>query len=370
MKDNAMMMKYTEVSDEVQRLIDRGLKTPNLKVKMIPHDKIIVTSGKHQVRSMNVGIDETLTYQIENMGLMNPVVLMPYGDTGKYIPVSGHTRIKSVMQIVKNTTSIARTWGFEHAIPAFVYDEEITDELEFNAVANVLNDHQKSNPLTRRDLVNSLINFMQDGKFNDDAGNVDADKPLKYLYSMQLSNFTKGELSGMVEKAMNRVLKDVRLTDFVDGSVKTYVNKQKENGRLFPHFDISTNKTSEHYIEKDDGVLANFIRGIKPGHQQWVIEHLASFATYVRKLAVNDIVASERIIYWHVTDIIEGSVEMTAHETLIETRKSIVKMTRDLMLILEEQYRPTKIAFVPQFQKKVDEKGNEVMGEEVTYYEV
>lgn len=362
-------MMSVKMTNEIQRLQERNMPVPVMEVRHIPYENIVVTSGKHQVRRMNIDEDKTLTYQIENMGLLNPIVLMPYGNTGKYVPVSGHTRFKSCKSIRDNQLTVAERWGYDAGVPAYVYEEEITDLKTFVAVAEVLNDHQQATPVRRADLVDNIIALYNNGEFVKD-GAFDYVEGRNFLYSMRLTNFSNRELGGIIDTVVNTLNKNSRLENFEEGSIRTYDNKKHLNARLFSKFGISDNMQHDHYVETEDGVVANSIRGIGPSNSLWVTEQLSSFADYQMDLEDHGITPDERVLYWHVTDIVDCGDDLTALECLTKTRMKLLNTARKKARAFMPEYRPTKIAFIPQFQVSVDADGNEVFGEEVTYYEM
>ena len=358
------------MTKEIQRLQERNLPAPSMNVRHVPYEDIVVTSGKHQVRRMNIDEDKTLTYQIENMGLLEPIVLMPYGNTGKYVPASGHTRFKSCKTIRDTQLTVAERWALDAGMPAYVYDEEITDLKTFIAVAEVLNDHQQATPVRRADLVDNLIGLFNNGEFVDENGSFDVIEGRNFLYSMQLTNFSNRELGGIIETVVNTLTKSARLENFEEGAIVTYQNKKHLNGRLFSKFGISDNMQHDHYVEAEDGIVANSVRGIGPSNSLWVTEQLSSFADYQMDLEDHGIAPDERILYWHVTDIIDCGDDLTAVECLEKTRMKLLNTARKKARAFMPEYRPTKIAFIPQFQVSIDVEGNEVFGEQVKYYEM
>lgn len=364
------MMKVSEtMTPEINRLVERGLRVPNLETKIVPYDDIVVTSGRHQVRRMNIAEDKILTSQIEKSGLLNPVVLMPFGDTGKFVPVSGHTRKKSCKSIADESPTTAKKHDLYDGIPAFVYDEEITDILEFKAIANVLNDHPQSNAHEKADIVEQVLGLHAEGFFQSETGVIDHEAAKAYLQSMDLAGFSDRALGGIIQTVKSILTKSDRL-NFDEGTIQTFDNKKHLNGRLFQKFEISDNTSHDHYVETEDGVIANCIRGIGPSNSLWVTEQLASFADYQMDLQDHGIDTDERILYWHVTNIVDCDEEYTALECLQKTRIDLLNMARKKARVIQSDYRPTKIAFIPQFQVSIDDDGNEVYGEEVTYYEM
>lgn len=357
------------VSVEVQRLIDRGMPLPSLDVKTIPYDDIIVTSGKHQVRRMNISEDKILTHQIESQGLMNPIIVMPFGDTGKFVPMSGHTRHKSCKTIATESLTRAKELELDKGIPCYVYDEEITDIETFRILADILNDHPQSNPTDRADQVDGLLSLYGQGYFVKN-GKPDAQAMLMHLRKKKLAGFSDRALGGIIETVVNTIKKSSRLEDFAEGSIVTYENKKHLNGKLFAKFDISDNSNYDHFVENENGIVANSIRGIAPSNSLWVTEQLSSFADFQMDLEDHGIVPDERILYWHVRDIIDCGEDETALRCLNKTRMNLLNTARKKARAFMPDYRPTKIAFIPQFQISVDENGNEVFGEEVTYYEM
>ena len=356
---------------EIERLIKRDMPLPDLdNVKTIPYDDIIITSGKHQIRRMNIDVDPVLTSQIESLGLLNPIVVMPYGDTGKYIPMSGHTRVKSCKDISVNALTRALELGLAEGIPCYVYDKEITDLAEFKAIALVLNDHPKSNPSTKADLVDNLIALYNEGYYNDN-GKPDHKAMRDWVVQrVNLDTFSPRAISGVVETVVNTIKKSTRLDDFAEGTIVTYENKKHLNGKLFAKFDISDNSSYDHYVESEDGIVANCVRGIAPSNSLWVTEQLSSFADFQMDLEDHGITPDERILYWHVRDIIDCNEEETALQCLNRTRMNLLNTARKKARAFMPEYRPTKIAFIPQFQVEVDSEGNEIFGEEVSYYEM
>lgn len=357
------------MTPEINRLVERGMRTPNMVKVIIPYDKIVITSGKHQVRRINEAEDTTLTYQIENMGLKNPIVVMPLGDTGLFVPNSGHTRYKSCKEIVDSSPTTAKNHGFYDGMICYAYPEEITNMEEFFTIAQVLNDHEQANPMRRADLVDNIMTLFSAGSFKAADGSLDKNATLAFLKSMKLQNFSKRGLDGIIQTVMSTFAKENRLT-FTEGAIQTFSNKSRLNGRLFQKFNISKNASSDHYVSTKDGVVSNSIRGIQPFNSLWVSEHLAAFADYQLDLADHGVIATERVLYWHVTDIVESDPEDTALECLQKTRLNLLNIARKKMRVIIPEYRPTKIAFIPQFQLEVDSNGNEVYGEEVTYYAV
>ena len=364
------MMKVSEMmTPEINRLIERGMPVPNMEPKNVPYDKIIVTSGRHQVRRINLAEDKILTNQIEKSGLLNPIVLMPYGDTGKYVPLSGHTRQKSCKAISEQSPTTAIELQLHEGMPAFIYDEEITDILEFKAIANVLNDHPQANAHERADIVEQVLGLYAEGYFQSENGVIDHNAAVAYLKRQDLQGFSDRALGGIIQTVKSTLTKSDRL-NFDEGTIQTFDNKKHLNGRLFQKFSISDNTSHDHYVETEDGVIANCIRGIGPSNSLWVTEQLASFADYQMDLKDHGIDTDERILYWHVTNIVDCNEELTALECLQKTRKELLNMARKKARVIQSEYRPTKIAFIPQFQVSVDADGNEVFGEEVTYYEM
>ena len=200
------------------------------------------------------------------------------------------------------------------------------------------------------------------GEFRCDDMSVDHKDMLEYLMSKGLDNFSKKALSGVVQSVASTVQKTIRMEDFTEGSIKSFPNKKHLNGRLFQQFGISDNTSPDHYVETDDGITSFSIRGIKPSNSQWVGEQLSSFAAYIRELEDHNIVPDERILYWHVTDIIDCGDDCTAQECLNRTRRGLVSMANKMSRVYQSKYIPTKIGFIPQFQLDVDAQGNEVFG--------
>lgn len=356
------------MTPEINRLVKRGMSTPVMEKVIIPYDKIIITSGKHQIRRINRSEDEQLTSQIENSGLENPIVVMPLGDTGFYVPVSGHTRYKSCVAIINSSYTTAKKHGFHEGMVCYAYPEEITDMKEFKAIANVLNNHPKANTGDRVDLVDSILSLYAEGHFKTEDGSLDHEGAREWLEEQDL-DFSPHAKGGIVQTVANTLEKEDSL-NFTEGTIQTYSNKKNDNGRLFKKFNISDNQSADHYVETENGIVANSIRGVQPSNSLWVTHQLAAFGAYQLELDDRGITADERVLYWHLTGVNVYDPEDSALECLAKTRAEVVATVREKMRALMPAYRPTKIAFIPQFQTAVDADGNSTYGEDIEYHDV
>lgn len=349
-----------KLTAELTRVMERDLPMPSLLVENIPYDKIILDSGEHQVRNMNIVEDETLTYQIEAMGLLNPIVLMPYGNTGKYVPVSGHTRTKSCKIIARDQPAVAKKHGIYYGMPAFVYKREL-DKIEFSRVANVLNDHPKANTLSRADVIKQVYLMITEGiiRINSD-GVPDANQIRRELNAMKLSTFSSKQLAGIVNTVLARFEKENRLNDS-NGTIVTYDNKSTKVGDLLLHFNLSND--SEKYQYNSHYKVARVIHGLSADNSQWVGEHLVSFANHISELMEMGEEVKTKILYLHLTNVLKPHDGETAKETLDRSRKQVMQYIRKMKKLFAGVYMPDKVVFIPQYQLAVDATGKRVMGE-------
>jgi len=358
-------------SDEFKRLEERGLPLPSAQVVLLPYDEIDSNSGVSQVRSQydsdNV---ESLSYNIESKGLINPVFAVPNKHNNlKRMPSGAHRKDGCVL-VVKRSKTTAEKHGIDQGVPCYMYEQDaIPNKKTWYKIAQVLNDHEKNTPLNRQDLHNNILSmYRNDNEFVNDDGSYDADSALDWLLEMELNNFTERQCGNIAESISKTLEKESRLTQFTEGTIITHPNNNKMNGRLFKKLKISNNTNHEQVVTEDDRVVARTMRGIGPKSNQWISEHLSYFGDYLLDLEDDGIVTDERILYWHLRDVEKSDSNQTGEQCLDYTRERIVKAARKLARKTKDEYLPTMIAFIPQYRIESDDEGNVQYGEEIKYY--
>lgn len=363
-------------SDEFKRLEERLEKNeqsslPSDQVFLIPYDKINSNSGVAQVRSQYDSDDvESLSYNIESKGLINPAFAILNEKNDLFDLPSGNHRKDGCQMVIKRSLETAREHGIAEGLPCYVFKKgAIPNKKTWYKIGSILNDHEKNTPLNRQDLVDSILSmYRNDNEFVNDDGSYDSDSALDWLLEMKLNNFTNRQCSNIAESVTQKLEKESRLTQFTEGTIVTYPNNNKQNGKLFKKFKISNKTAHEQVMRKDDKVIAQTMRGIGPKNNQWITEHLAYFADYILDLEDDGIVTDERILYWHVKDVEKSDSNQTGEQCLDYTRERIVEIARKLSRKTKDEYVPTKIAFVPQYRIESDDEGNVQYGEEIKYY--
>lgn len=362
-------------SDEFKRLEERlensELPLPSSQVVLVPYDKINSNSGVAQVRSQydsdNV---ESLSYNIESKGLMNPVFAIPNEDNDSNDLLSGNHRKDGCVMVIKRSFKTAQNHGIAEGLPCYMFEKgAISDKKTWYKIAQILNDHEKNTPLNRQDLVDNILSmYRKDNEFVNDDGSYDSDGALDWLLEMKLNNFTDRQCSNIAESVTQKLEKESRLTQFTEGTIITHPNNNKMNGRLFKKLKISNSTEHEQVSKEDDRVVARTMRGIGPKSNQWISEHLSYFGDYLLDLEDDGIVTDDRILYWHLRDVEKSDSNQTGEQCLDYTRERIVERARKLARKTKDEYLPTMIAFIPQYRIESDDEGNVQYGEEIKYY--
>jgi hypothetical protein len=346
---------------ELTRVMQNGkLPMPSLAVEMIPYDKIFLESGEHQVRNINIVEDEILTQQIESMGLLNPIVLMPHGQL--YVPVSGHTRTKSCKAILANQPAIAKKHGFYDGMPAYVYKTTL-DKLEFSRIANILNDHPKANTLSREDVIKQVYLMISEGVIAIKPNGIpDLDQIKRELEFMKLTTFSSTQLAGIAKTILKNFEKESSYNRGTQGSFKLYDNKSKTNGKLLVNFEVSNETDYIQYNSYTKEALGIF--GTKSNNSQQAGEALIKFAFHLQNITNQKYEIKTQTMYLFLTDMVDSHIGETLKETLSRARKTTIEQFKKYAPILKE-FMPDKIIFIPQLQIETDEQGNEQFGEDI-----
>ena len=231
-------------SDEFKRLEERLKKNeqsslPSEQVVLIPYDKINSNSGVAQVRSQYDSDDvESLSYNIESKGLINPAFAILNKNNNLFDLPSGNHRKDGCQLVVKRSLETAQKHGIAEGLPCYVFKSDaIPNRKTWFKVGQILNDHEKNTPLKRQDLVDNILSmYRKDNEFVNDDGSYDADSALDWLLEMKLNNFTTRQCSNIAESVTQTLEKESRLTQFTEGTIVTYPNNNKQNGKLFKKF--------------------------------------------------------------------------------------------------------------------------------------
>lgn len=346
---------------ELNRVFHNGkLPMPSLLVEKIPYDKIVLNSGVHQVRNVNIVEDEILTQQIEAMGLLNPIVLMPLN--GNYVPVSGHTRTKSCLALKDNQPAVAKKHGFYDGMPAYVYKTTL-DKLEFSRIANILNDHPKANTLSREDVIKQVYLMISEGIIAIKPNGIpDLDQIKRELEFMKLTTFSSAQLAGIAKTILKNFEKESSYNRGTQGSFKVYDNKSKTNGKLLVKFEVSNETDYIQYNSYTKEALGIF--GTKSNNSQQAGEALIKFAFHLQNITNQKYEIKTQTMYLFLTDMVDSHIGETLKETLSRARKTTIEQFKKYAPILKE-FMPDKIIFIPQLQIETDEYGNEQFGEDI-----
>ena len=352
-----------KLTAELTRVMQNGkLPMPSLAVETIPYDKIFLDSGEHQVRNVNIVEDEILTQQIESMGLLNPIVLMPIGYNGKYVPVSGHTRTKSCKAIVDNQPAIAKKHGFYDGMPAYVYKTPL-DKLKFSRIANILNDHPKANTLSRDDIIKQVHLMISEGLIEIKSNGIpDPNQIKRELEFMQLTTFSPKQLSAIVNTILNNFKKESNYNRGALGSFKPYVNKAQTNGKLLVEFEVSNESDHIQYNSYKKEAIGIF--ATKANNNQQVAEAVLKFALHLQSIMNLKYEIKTKTMYLFLTDMVNSHNGETTKETLDRSRKTTIQQFKKVAPIFKE-FMPDQIIFIPQLQVAPDEYGNKQFGEDI-----
>jgi hypothetical protein len=368
-------------SEEFKRLERRKYLLPSTRVQMIPYDKLELTDAENQIREFSIGEDTEITSHIKSEGLHNPIFVAPHPTKkGYYIIYTGHTRPESCLAIIRDHELIAEKWGFDKAIPAYVYDKPVTDPLKLDKIKNVLNYSAKSNTTTDGDLKKSLLNLYYKHKcFTNEDGTFDTQAGSDHIVEMQVRQ--EQDAWTIARKASKEIKKHKHLrdlTDFEVGCIKQTANTNSKNSQLFKQFNLSTRTGYKHSIRTKQGLIVNLMCGVQPNDIAWVRERFGSIlreARSTKKKYPNDDIAEVNLCM-HITKPKKETEDATAKECLDAHRSKIFKMLKNDILpeYLNGQESldvgPITLKFVPQWQLSTDEDANEQFGEEVMEYAV
>lgn len=345
-----------DYSQELQRVKAKGYPMPSLNLVKIPYDLIELGDADAQIRVVNVNENKDLTNQIRAQGVISPPVLQPLRETGKFVPVSGHTRIKSCIAIKKDVFNEAKKYDFHDGVWAFVYDEVLSDP-NFEKIAFTLNDHPvavTNSPADVQKLIEKMIS----------AGRL---KPVIELIIDAIEDigvtFSFRQIKGIAEKVINNRAKN-SLSSYIQGAIQLYGKTRKD---LFNRFGVVTTASTQTSYNSAEKTIS-CARGLNM-NDSWtnmLTEHFNSLMDDVRDYGGGNIV-NQRDLYLHIIQFDNNAADNgeSPEEMLNNARQQILKEAVWRSDACNAKLSPTRIIFFPQLQRATDRRGDPIMGEEI-----